>query len=69
MICVICNILERCVTEWGLDLRDLYTLTGWDLYDLHELHIFRRENQRTNNRIKLKNELKDTAMHIHEQRN
>ena len=46
MICRICNIFGRwCVPEWDLGLCDLYIFTGWDLYDLHEQHMFRREGQ------------------------
>ena len=33
----------RCVLEWDLGLCDLYI--WWDLYGLHELRKFRREDQ------------------------
>ena len=33
------------VPEWDLGLCDVYIFTGWDLYDLHELQMFRQEDQ------------------------
>ena len=47
-------VFDRCVPEWNSDPFDLYIFTGWNLDDLHELHMFRREDQ-----ISLRNLLGD----------
>ena len=38
-------MLGMCVLVWGLGLCGLYIFTGWDLYDLDELHMVRAEDQ------------------------